>query len=234
MNVKNSSTYSKKRISQIIQPYLSQSRFPHFWLAFQLLLGGTFDKRKLATEYYSDQKKVLEIGCSVGNVSAAFTKYNNLNFVGIDTDEIAISNARKRFRNLKNFIFNSYDLREMSKTNQTFDYILFAGILHHVNDGDAMELLRNAVPLLDPEGIIIISEPLPAHESDSWLIRLYHNLFEQGSWVREKKDIETLVNNVGGLLIRSSQERTVSPFLFNWPKVARFCLLVATSKPSDH
>jgi hypothetical protein len=55
--------------------FLSQSNFPRLWLLFQYLVGGTADKRRLAAMYYKGQKKVLEIGCSVGNVSQIFSKF---------------------------------------------------------------------------------------------------------------------------------------------------------------
>jgi 2-polyprenyl-3-methyl-5-hydroxy-6-metoxy-1,4-benzoquinol methylase len=196
-------------------------------------LGGTFDKRNLVREYYSGQKRILEIGCSVGNVSAAFVNYPNINFLGIDIDKKAISYAKKRFHHLKNFSFENYDLHELIKTKRTFDYILFAGVLHHVDDVVAKELLKSAANLLEPEGIMVISEPLPSHNDDKWLIRFYHNIFEQGSWVREKNDLEKIIHATQCLQIKSSEVKCISPFLFKWPTHGHFCLLVASAKHSN-
>lgn len=221
------STTQKKRFSQAIQPYLSQNKFPRFWFLFQFFFGATFDKRRLATKDYSGQKRVLEIGCSVGNISSAFTKYPKIDFTGIDVDDIAITYAKKRFKKFSNFNFKVQDLRKMTNSN-TFDYILFAAMLHHVNDDDARELLMAAEKLLSPNGIIVISEPLPAHNNDSWLIRFYYNVFEQGSWVRESSHIEKIISDTKCLKLLSSYTYKVSPFIFRWPTSAHFQLLSST------
>ncbi len=95
----------KKRIGELITPYFNQTKNPRLWLLFQYFLGGTFDKRKLVTKHFSGQKRILEIGCSSGLVSSVFTQFKNIEFLGMDIDEKAITFAKKDFLSFK--ILNS-------------------------------------------------------------------------------------------------------------------------------
>lgn len=101
------------RLSQSIIPYFNQTKFPRLWLLFQYVLGGTFDKRKLASKHLSKHKKILEIGCSSGNVSDIFKKFENTKFLGIDIDEKAITFAEKRFGKNEDFKFRCCSLEDL-------------------------------------------------------------------------------------------------------------------------
>ncbi len=51
---------------------ISQWIMPRAFDLFQFSIGGTVTKRNLVLQYYSNQKRILEAGCSVGNIAAAF------------------------------------------------------------------------------------------------------------------------------------------------------------------
>jgi 2-polyprenyl-3-methyl-5-hydroxy-6-metoxy-1,4-benzoquinol methylase len=99
----------------------------------------------LATEHYHGQKRVLEIGCSVGNISSAFCAFPDIEFTGIDIDSHVINLAKHRFRDYPNFSFSLSSLEELSQQTKKFDYVLFAGMLHHVDDDTGLRLLRDAI-----------------------------------------------------------------------------------------
>ena len=109
--------------------FFNQGRFPRLWLLMQNTIGGNASKQALATEHYREQKRVLEIGCSVGNISEAFLAFPNVSFTGIDIDSFAIGLAKRRFRNAPNFKFTLSSLEELSRLGETFDYVLFAGCI---------------------------------------------------------------------------------------------------------
>src|ERR1700761_7782180 len=108
-------------------------------------IGGKAGKQSLATEHYRGQKRVLEIGCSVGNISSVFRSFPDIEFTGIDIDPRAIDLAKRRFRSYPNFEFSVTSLAELAQQGRRFDYVLFAAMLHHVSDVDALGLLRDAV-----------------------------------------------------------------------------------------
>lgn len=87
----------------------------------QKTIGGNECKSTLAIEYYRWQKRVLEIGCSVGNISASFRVFPDVAFTGIDIDRNAINLAKRRFSDAPNFRFSFISLEELSRQGETFD-----------------------------------------------------------------------------------------------------------------
>jgi SAM-dependent methyltransferase len=204
--------------------FLTQSRFPRLWLLMQNTIGGNLCKQKMATEFYLGQKRVLEIGCSVGNVSAVFRAFSNVVFTGIDIDRHAIDLARRRFQKEPNFRFCLSSLQELSRQGENFDYVLFAGILHHVDDSTSFQLLRDAVKLTASGGRLVIYEPEAVRELDGWFLRCFYSLFEQGVFLRSRDDLLRLVES-GGIDIETVEERMISPGIIKRPFIARFNLL---------
>ncbi len=51
---------------------ISQWIMPRAFELFQFSIGGTVAKRNLVLQHYSNQKRILEVGCSAGNIAAAF------------------------------------------------------------------------------------------------------------------------------------------------------------------
>jgi SAM-dependent methyltransferase len=207
--------------------FLTQSRFPHLWLFMQNMIGCNANKQALATKYYRGQKRVLEIGCSVGNVSEVFRSFPDADFTGIDIDENAIALAKWRFRNDQNFNFSLTPLEELSCHGDTYDYVLFAGILHHVDDDTGLRLLRDAVNCTADGGRLVIYEPEAVRPTDGWLLRSYYALFEQGLFLRTRDNLQRLVESAG-IALELIEDSMMSPGIVERPYVARFNLLVGT------
>jgi 2-polyprenyl-3-methyl-5-hydroxy-6-metoxy-1,4-benzoquinol methylase len=205
----------------------TQHQFPWLWLLMQNLIGGNASKQAMAIEHYRGEKRVLEIGCSVGNISDAFRAFPDVSFTGIDIDSRAIEVARRRFRTKANFRFSLRSLVDLSDSGERFDYVLFAGILHHVDDRTGSQLLRDAVKCLGADGRLVIYEPEAPRPSDGWLLRYFCNHLEQGAFLRTSHGLRHLVEH-SGIGIESFEDRMVSPGIVNRPHVARFNLLGAT------
>jgi SAM-dependent methyltransferase len=206
-------------------PFFTQSRFPRLWLLMQNMIGGNACKQALATEHYCGQKRVLEIGCSVGNISAAFCAFPDVAYTGIDIDRSAIDLAQRHFHNTPNFRFSLSSLEELSCRGETFDYVLFAGILHHVDDDTGLQLLRSAVKCTDCNGgCLVIYEPEAVRPSDGWFLRAFYTLFEQGTFLRTSSNLQRLVED-GGIALDTVEVRMVSPGIVRCTYIARFNLL---------
>lgn len=190
-------------------PVLTQGRFPKLWAVFQKIVGGTRDKRRLAIKEYRGQRSVLEIGCSIGNVSAVFLQFPNVAFTGIDIDEAALQIARDAFSHARNFRFENLSTSDLVSRGDTFDYVLFANILHHVDDSMAESLLRDAKSLLADGGTLIVMEP-EKDRSDYGLVYRVFYLLERGLFRRSKLELINLVRNVG-LNISSVSDEHVAP-----------------------
>jgi len=198
---------------------------PRIWLILQLAMGGTYDKRRLAIKHYANQRRVLEIGCAVGNVSMAFRRFPNIIFVGVDLNPNAIAVARSMFRDDPRFKFVAGTAQSLIGREEPFDLVLLAGVLHHVDDDAAVELIDTAAQLLSPAGILIISEPEPARAWDPWLVRFYGRI-ERGKWVRGRDELIALTRSSRArLVVSDSEESFITPFIFKWPNCVRFALI---------
>lgn len=155
----------------------------HFWLAAQKLIGGTYGKRRLALSHYAGGS-VLEIGCSVGNVSEAFVGRTS-DFLGQDIDEKAIQLAAQRLSSLK---FSSEPLETLDRE---FDYVMIAGVLHHVDKATCLELLRQAKRLTARNGTIMSYDPLPVRANASIPRKIIGGM-EAGQFLRPVDDLVSL------------------------------------------
>lgn len=175
---------------------LSQQSHPRLWLLFQHFFGATRDKRLIAISNLSKHHSVLEIGCSLGVVSSAFTKIKNISYLGVDIDDQAIQFAKKKFSSFTHMEFANISLEELALTERKFDYVLFANILHHVDDGDAYELLKQAVRVLNQGGTMVIMEPDILGKEDSFLVKMLYRL-ERGLYRRPLDKLLSLVSKAG-------------------------------------
>ncbi|MCJ9729397.1 bifunctional 2-polyprenyl-6-hydroxyphenol methylase/3-demethylubiquinol 3-O-methyltransferase UbiG [Bradyrhizobium sp. PRIMUS42] len=160
----------------------------HFWLAAQKLIGGTYGKQRLALSHYPGGS-VLEIGCSVGNVSEAFAGRTN-DFLGQDIDERALQIANKRLDTLK---FTSEPLEAL---NRKFDYVMIAGVLHHVDRATSLELVRQAKRLAGPNATIMSYDPLPVHPNASIPRKIIGGM-EAGRFLRPLNELVSLYEESG-------------------------------------
>ena len=199
---------------------LTQSRFPGLWRLFQYWIGGTVDKRSLCLLEYNGQERVLEVGCSLGNIARAFLKLDHVEYTGIDIDPVVIEYARRSFASRKNFTFVCEDLREFSKREAEFGYVLFAGVGHHLDDEMCQSLLASARRMLEPRGRLVVVDPLLPRDEDSWFLHKFMRL-EQGRYLRTGAALRDLLEGVPGLALHGAQEHLIGSSPFHRPTCAR-------------
>ncbi len=105
---------------------------------------------------------ILEIGCGTGEGIAYITEQLNCKGIGLDLSEKFIELAQKKYKSdsLKfvNANFNNETERSEKLNDETFDYVIGNGILHHLYYS-LDEALINLKSLLKPGGKIIFIEP---------------------------------------------------------------------------
>lgn len=207
-------------------PFFTQSRFPTLWKIFQYSIGGTIDKRKLCILKYRGQKQVLEIGCSLGNIAKAFQKQFQIDYTGIDIDPVVIRYAEKDFAPWHNFRFLCQDFDGfVRETNHKFDYILFAGIFHHIDDQLCKSMLEVSQQIMPDEGIVVVVDLLMPEPQDNWFIHWFINL-EQGKYVRKESEMYSILSNIPGLQLKEAEVHYVGATPFSLPKCAKFGVYV--------
>jgi len=205
--------------------FLSQKNFPRLWFLFQKVVGSTKDKQKLAIRSLNNHKKILEIGCSVGNVSTVFKKFKDIEFSGIDIDQGAINLAQKRFLDNPKFKFRCISLEGLAQAGEKFDYVVFANILHHVDDITARALLADVKKVLEKDGIVTIMEPEKKKNNYGILFKLIY-LFEQGEFRRSREELIALISG-SGYKLSVVEDVEVSSDGFPFVKVACLTYIVA-------
>jgi 2-polyprenyl-3-methyl-5-hydroxy-6-metoxy-1,4-benzoquinol methylase len=109
--------------------------------------------------------KILDVGCGYGQNGEEMIKKGNTVF-GVDILPLAIEKARTRLTFAVAADFGRReDIPEEIK-REKFDMVVFSDILEHVYD--PMCLIRNAIPLMKENAILLVSVPNIAN----WLNRL--------------------------------------------------------------
>lgn len=203
---------------------ISRWLMPRAFDLFQFSIGGTVAKRNLVRHYYSNQKRILEVGCSVGNIAAAFLG-QNVEYVGMDIDEDAINYAAKKFRHHPGFSFICGDLCRQ-KFQRDFDFIVFSAVVHHLDNATATGLLEFSGDILSPQGVVLVSDPIQPRPTDSALIKLYRKM-ERGQYVRTLEGLSDIMTHLRGLTIvrQECQPVTALPF-WSKPIVSYFGLFL--------
>jgi len=98
---------------------------------------------------------VLDIGCGPAEI---LDYLPDVEYWGFDISEPYIAQAQKRYGTRGRFhcgILTRADIEEMP----SFDIVLVMGVLHHLNDDEAAELLRLTHELLKPSGRLLTFDP---------------------------------------------------------------------------
>lgn len=106
-----------------------------------------------------DGSRVLDVGCSTGNLALALAERKGCRAVGIDISSADVALAREAGLDARVLDFTTGDLSELGR----FDVIVCADVLEHV--ADPRRALRTLAGILEPGGRVVFSIPNMAHIS---------------------------------------------------------------------
>ncbi len=141
-------------MSQINNGIRSILSIPAVYGLFGKLIGGSHSGTTLVKEYIRPKAgdKLLDIGCGPGDILRYLPE--NVEYTGFDASHQYIEAAQKRYGNRATFIceqVNTTNLKEPSH----FDIVLAIGILHHLDDAEALQLFKIAHAALKNGGRLI-------------------------------------------------------------------------------
>jgi len=126
---------------------------PRLYMLFQKAVGGVRARKLCVRQYLAIPKgaRILDIGCGPGFV-AAFVPHST--YVGYDVDRRYIEYAQRRYSSLGTFNHGEYNRQELEKY-EPFDFVMMNGLLHHLDDSIALQLLKLAMDSLKPGGKVL-------------------------------------------------------------------------------
>jgi ubiquinone/menaquinone biosynthesis C-methylase UbiE len=137
----------------------------------------------------SKNKRILEIGCSTGNVAREIIDMDNNSYYGVDISKEYIDIASKS--STKGNFFQM-DARKLDFDNEFFDIVMLSSVLHHVDNNVGKNCFKEIHRVLKNDGVVIISEPIINHKS---LLSIILCKLDRGHFIRTTEEYKKLFNN---------------------------------------
>lgn len=137
-------------MSQITTGIRSILSHPFVYRLFQLCLGAKKGRREYVQKYVRPVHcdKILDIGCGCAEILDFLPSH--IDYFGFDLDNSYIEYAKNKFGSRGRFICN--DVNNLISDLPQFDIILASGVLHHLNDNEAVKLFNLAASSLKDTG----------------------------------------------------------------------------------
>jgi ubiquinone/menaquinone biosynthesis C-methylase UbiE len=132
-------------------------------------------------------KKILEIGCSTGICARKIINMVDNEYFGIDISDKYIEIA-KNHSSHGNFI--CMNAAKMTFEDESFDIILFNGVLHHMDNNLIANCLKEVKRTLKQDGVVIIGEPV--FSANKPLSNLLLS-FDRGKYIRSQESYAKLM-----------------------------------------
>ena len=158
--------------------------FPRIFNVFTRIVGGdlpaVFVDRYIRPE---EGDKILDIGCGPADI---LSHLPGVEYVGLDMNSAYINHARKRFGNKGRFLAQRVSQGVINSISPSgFDTVLAKGVLHHLNDDEAIQLFELARYALKPTGRVITFDGCYVN-GQSWLTQFILSR-DRGKYVRTKE-----------------------------------------------
>ncbi len=162
--------------------------------AYQLwwnVVGGPVEARILVNEYVQARvgARILEIGCGPGTILSYLPPSD---YSGFDLSPRYIELARRRFPKA-HFVCERVSQFSLAK-EQSFDIVLALGIVHHLEDGEALQLFQIAHDALAPGGKLVTMDGVwldGQSPTARWLLAR-----DRGEYVRSEREYVGIASQV--------------------------------------
>jgi 2-polyprenyl-3-methyl-5-hydroxy-6-metoxy-1,4-benzoquinol methylase len=125
---------------------------------FQKALGAGAVRRRFVAEFLRPWPgaRLLDIGCGTGALLDDLP--DGIEYTGFDVNAAYIDAARRRYGARGHFFCARVGEEATDLGVQPYDFVVAKGLLHHISDEDAHDLLVVARRLLAPNGVFVSSD----------------------------------------------------------------------------
>lgn len=169
-------------------------KHPKMYLKLQNFMGA--DRlRKKCIEIIDPQPSdsILDIGCGPGQIFDFMPKIKK--YYGFDTEKRYIDYASKKYLNLGEFFNCEFDEKFLNSTKiDSIDKVFLMGILHHIPNKVAIDLLKLLCRVLKPTGSVISLDP--CYTPNQSIISKFIAKNDRGKFVRTESEYLSLFKNI--------------------------------------
>jgi len=130
---------------------------------FYRLVNVVFTNRKFRRWFIDEVLAVrngqtlVDLGCGPADILDELDA--GIRYIGLDISEAYIDSARQRHGARGLFVAGTVETWRQDSRIRDADAVLAYGLFHHVDDGEAQEILRFARDILRPGGRLVFLEP---------------------------------------------------------------------------
>jgi len=145
-------------MSQITSGILSVFSNPLIYDGFQNLMGASEIRKELVRDYIkpSPGMRILDIGCGTAEIISYLPQ--GVGYWGYDISPRYIDSAKERFGARGNFHCGMFDVNQVERLPK-FDVVTAFGVLHHLEDDEAVDLFALSTRVLKDDGRVITMDP---------------------------------------------------------------------------
>jgi len=160
------------------------------------VLGGKKARTWLAKNFWRLRggETVIDLGCGSGTVLEYLPE--DIDYLGVDISENYVRAARQRFSERGRFFLGSVGdfLNQDDQRKGTADVVLCNGLLHHLPDDEAIEVLELSKRIMKPDGrLVCLEATYLAHQTriSKWIVST-----DRGRCVRSEQEWKDLLGRV--------------------------------------
>ena len=148
-------------------------------------VGSAFEK------YLSvKNKRILDVGCSSATCAGQIVDMEQDDYFGVDINPHYIDLAKKRHPHGH---FLQHDARVLPFEPDSFDVIMFIGVLHHMDDELIGSCVAEARRVLHPTGVILVAEPVFRRD---WPVSTWFLERDRGKFIRTSDGYRALLDDL--------------------------------------
>lgn len=165
-------------------------RSPRLYIMVQRSLGADRVRRTCLDVFLKlrDGERVLDVGCGPAYILNYMPR---VDYVGFDTEPRYIEYAMERYSDRGRFFCERFAQEHLTKF-ASFDAVILFGIIHHLDDAEAGNLLGLLARCLNPDGRIATLDP--CRTSGQSRISRWVAASDRGRFVREERAYRQLAS----------------------------------------